>query len=248
MSFLSVDWGGYVPVLVDGLVKSIELTAIGFVGACLVGFVVAVLRMSQNRVINAAGYLYTELFKNLPIITGIFIIYFGLTGIGLVLDAFTSGWLALSLFYGAYLAEIFRGGLQGVSRGQTEAARALGLTPARVLLTVQLPQAVRLALPATATMLVDLLKGTALLVTIGGGELMTQATIITSETFQPLEVYIVIGLIYVVMSWPLARLAGYLESQLREGTAMSPTSRKLRRITRARLAQAATVTTGGKVG
>jgi len=245
VSWLTVDWAGYLPVLLDGLIKSVQLTVIGFTGACLVGSFVALLRTSRNRVLSGAGYLYTELFKNLPMITGIFIIYFGLTGIGVVLDAFTAGWLALALFYGAYLAEIFRGGLQGVSRGQTEAAHALGLSTARVLMTVQLPQAGRLALPATATMLVDLLKGTALLVTIGGGELMTQATIITSETFRPLEVYIVIGLLYVAMSWPLARLVGHFESRMRDGAALAPMSRKLRRITRERLAKAA-VSTGGE--
>ncbi|GAA3889938.1 amino acid ABC transporter permease [Leifsonia kafniensis] len=225
---MKVDWLSYAPFLAEGLVKTLELTALGFLGACLVGMLVAVLRLSPVKAIRTIGYLYTELFKNLPMITGIFIIYFGLTGIGLVLDSFTAGYLSLSLFYGAYLAEIFRGGLQGINKGQLEAAQALGLTPLRVLFSVQVPQAVRLSLPATSTMLVDLLKGTALLVTIGGGELMTQASIVSAQTFRPLEVYVVIGLIYLAMCWPLARLAGWLETHLHKGTALSPLGRKLR--------------------
>lgn len=225
-----VDWPSYWDFLLEGLLVTVKLTAAGFLGACLIGILVAVLRQNRNRVLRSIGYLYTEVFKNVPMVTGIFIIYFGLTGVGVVVGGFTAGFLALALFYGAYLAEIFRGGLQGVPHGQIEAAQALGLSSSRVLVTVQLPQAVRLALPATATMFVDLLKGTALLVTIGGGELMTQATIVSAETFRPLEVYIVIGLMYLAMCWPLARLFAQLENNLNRGTALSPTGRSIRRL------------------
>lgn len=227
---LKVDWASYGGFLLDGLLITVKLTAAGFLGACLIGILVAVLRQNRNRILRSIGYLYTELFKNIPMVTGIFIIYFGLTGVGIVVGGFTAGFLALALFYGAYLAEIFRGGLQGVPPGQIEAAQALGLSSSRVMVTVQLPQAVRLALPATATMFVDLLKGTALLVTIGGGELMTQATIVSAETFRPLEVYVVIGLMYLAICWPLARLFGQLETNLSRGTALSPTGRKIRRL------------------
>jgi polar amino acid transport system permease protein len=201
----------------------------GFAGACILGMLVALARTSRSRALRALGYLYTELLKNLPFVTGIFIIYFGLPGVGLTLDAFKAGVVCLAVFYGAYLGEIFRGGLQGVPLGQMEAGAALGLTSSRVLLLVRLPQALRLALPATATMLVDLLKGTAILVTIGGNELMTQATIITSDTFRPLEVYLVVGAMYMVMCWPLSRLSNLLERQLNKGAALSYTALAVRR-------------------
>lgn len=232
---MQVDWIAYAGFLGEGLLATVKLTLIGFLGACLIGALIAVLRLSPIRAVRVGAYLYTEIFKNIPMITGVFIIYFGLTGVGLVLDAFTAGWLSLALFYGAYLAEIFRGGLQGINRGQLEAAQALGLTPARALLSVQVPQAFRLALPATATMLVDLLKGTALLVAIGGGELMTQASIVSAQTFRPLEVYVGVGLIYLALCWPLARLASWFESHLQRGTAMSPLGRSLRSGARAEL-------------
>lgn len=233
---LNVPWAEYFDALLAALLVTVQLTATSFAGACVVGMVVAVLRQSKIKVVRNLAYLYTELFKNIPMVTGIFIIYFGLAQIGLVLGGFQAGVAALALFYGAYLAEIFRGGLQGIGYGQIEAAQALGLTPARVLFTVHVPQAIRLALPATSTMLVDLLKGTSLLVTIGGGELMTQATIISGETFRPLEVYVGVGLIYLAMCWPLARLVGVLESHLKKGTALAPTSRKLRRMAAEELA------------
>lgn len=234
-----VPWHDYLGSLWAALLVTLKLTVVSFAGACLVGMVVAILRRSKSRVLRSIAYLYTELFKNLPMVTGIFIVYFGLAQAGLVLGGFLAGFASLALFYGAYLAEIFRGGLQGIGHGQIEAAQALGFTPARVLLTVHVPQAFRLALPATSTMLVDLLKGTSLMVTIGGGELMTQASVIAGNTFRPLEVYVVVGAIYLAMCWPLARLVGVFEGHLKRGTALAPTSRKLRRLAASRLAEAA---------
>jgi polar amino acid transport system permease protein len=234
---LHVSWSEYLPELCSALLVTLKLTVTSFAGSCVIGMFAAILRQSKSRALRTLAYLYTEVFKNIPMVTGIFIIYFGLADIGVVLGGFEAGFLALAVFYGAYLAEIFRGGLQGIGRGQLEAAQALGLTPARVLLTVHVPQAIRLALPGTSTMLVDLLKGTSLLVTIGGGELMTEATVIAGKTFQPLEVYVVVGLIYLAMCWPLARLVGVLESHLQRGTALSPTSRRIRRLAAARLAE-----------
>lgn len=224
-----VPWNSYFGALGHGIGVTIQLTIYGFIGACIVGVLVALARTSAKKVVRAIGTLYTELLKNLPFVTGIFIIYFGLPVIGLTLDAFVAGVICLALFYGAYLGEIFRGGLQGVPHGQLESGAALGLTPARVFLMVRLPQALRLSLPATATMLVDLLKGTAILVTIGGSELMTQATIITSDTFRPLEVYIVVGAMYMVMCWPLSRLSNLLERKMNEGAALSYTAVAVRR-------------------
>src|SRR5262249_33816854 len=144
----------------------------------------------------ALARIYTETFKNLPLVTEIFLVYFGLATIGIVLHVFAAGAISLAIFYGAYLSEIFRGGLQGVGRGQREAAQAVGFTPLRAFGLVVLPQATRLALPGTSTMLVDLLKGTSLLTFIGGAELMNEGRTIVSNTFASLEVYIVIGAIY----------------------------------------------------
>ena len=226
---LKVPWNEYFGDLAHGIGVTLQLTVLGFVGACFVGIVVALARTSSTRVLRIMGAAYSELVKNLPFVTGIFIIYFGLPVLGLTLDAFVAGVLCLAVFYGAYLGEIFRGGLQGVPTGQLEAGAALGLTPARVFLMVRLPQALRLSLPATATMLVDLLKGTAILVTIGGSELMTEATIITSDTFRPLEVYLVVGAMYMVMCWPLSRLSSLLERKLAAGAALSYTAIAVRR-------------------
>lgn len=229
LGIFKVPWHNYTGALARGIGVTLLLTVYGFLGACVIGVLVALARTSKNRALRGIGYTYTEILKNLPFVTGIFIIYFGLPTAGITLSAFTSGVACLALFYGAYLGEIFRGGLQGVPAGQLETGAALGLTPMRVFLVVRLPQALRLALPATAMMLVDLLKGTSILVTIGGAELMSQGTIITADTFRPLEVYLVVGAFYMAMCWPLSRLSNVLERKLNQGAALSFTAVAIRK-------------------
>lgn len=232
-----VDWSSYFGALARALLVTVELTVVSFVLASLGGMVLAILRTSHVRAIRAISYTYTEIFKNLPLITLIFIVYFGLTAIGIRFGAFAAGVICLALFYSAYLSEVFRGGIQGVPPGQREAGQAVGFNSTRVFFSVSLPQVVALALPGTATMLVDLLKGTALLVTIGGGELMTEGTIITANTFRALEVYIVIGAIYLVLCWPLSRLSGYLERHLRLNRPLSVRRLRVRRLALSELSE-----------
>jgi polar amino acid transport system permease protein len=234
-----VSWGDYTPALLAALERTLAYTALGFSAAVGVGMIIAVVRLAPVAPLRAVAKLYTETFKNLPLITEIYILYFGLASLGVRLNTFQAGSLALALFYGAYLSEIFRGGLQSVPPGQREAAQVLGLTPLRAFRYVTLPQAVRVALPGTSTMMVDLLKGTSLMVAIGGGELMTQGTLIASDTFQAMEVYLVIGLIYLAMCYPLAQLALFFERRMRAGAPLS----LRRRRTRQRITQSMTAFT-----
>ncbi|CAM5216796.1 putative glutamine ABC transporter permease protein GlnM [Castellaniella defragrans] len=223
----SVPWGGYLPDLLSALLQTLKFTASGFVGSVALGLVLALMRVSPVRALRAVASIYTEIFKNLPLITEIFIIYFGLASVGITLDVFEAGTLALVLFYGAYMAEVFRGGLQGVPQGQREASAALGMQPMKVSTHIIIPQALRLSLPGLGTMMIDLLKGTSLLVTIGAAELMTEGAIITSATFRALEVYVVIGLIYFALCFPLSRAVAALERYLSTGMPLSPRRRRL---------------------
>src|ERR1700693_3322544 len=183
-----VPWLTYAPDLARAILVVLEYTSVSFIGAVFLAFVVALMRLSPSRLLRYPARVYTELIKNMPILTPIFVIYFGLASLGVALSTFEAGCISLIAFYAAYLSEIFRGALQGVHRDQREAAQALGLGGRATLLYVVLPQAARLALPPTGNMLIDMLKGTSFLVTIAGAELMTQAQIITSITFQPLAV------------------------------------------------------------
>jgi polar amino acid transport system permease protein len=147
--------------------------------------------------------------------------YFGLASVGLRLSVFTAGTLSLVIFYAAYLSEVFRSAIGGVHNGQREAAQALGLSRIATFTQVIVPQALRLALPGTNTMLVDLLKSTSLLVTISAAELMSQARLITSATFRALEVYLVVAVIYFAMCYPLSQLLLWFERRVHAGTPLS---------------------------
>ena len=226
--FQGVPWADYAPELWAALLQTISYTLVSFAAAVVIGMAMALARLARFGPVRVAAQVYTETFKNLPLITELYILYFGLTSVGVRMTSFQAGCLALALFYGAYLSEIFRSGLQGVPKAQREAAQALGLSPGRTFRHVTLPQAARIALPGTSTMMVDLVKGTSLMVAIGGGELMTEGTIIASDTFRALQVYVVIGLIYLAMCYPLSRLMLLLERRIRAGAALSPARRRVR--------------------
>jgi polar amino acid transport system permease protein len=228
-----VPWSEYLPALLDGLVETLWFTVVGFAGAVAVGLLLALARLSRTRLLRIPAAVYTEVFKNIPLLAIIFLTYFGLASVGLRFDVFQAGCLSLVIFYGAYLSETFRAAIAGIHGGQREAADALGLGPVRSLGDVVLPQALRLALPGTNTMLVDMLKSTSLLVTISAAELMSQGRLIASATFRALEVYLVIAALYFAICYPVSQCLLWLERRIRSGVPLSP--RRRRRLRAARL-------------
>ena len=232
LALFQVQWSDYTSSLWDGLVKTLEFTAAGFAGAALLGLVVALLRLSPTRLLRLPAAIYTELFKNVPLLAIIFLTYFGLASTGLKLSVFQAGTLSLIVFYASYLSEIFRGAIAGVHGGQQEAAAALGLGRWDTFAHVVFPQALRQALPGTNTMLVDLLKSTSLLVTISAAELMSEGQLIASETFRALEVYAVIAAIYFAVCYPLSQGLLWFERKVRAGVPLLPRRRRRMRTVR----------------
>ena len=226
-----VPWSEYTPSLWKGLQLTLLYTVIGFAGAAVLGLLLALLRLSKSRILRVPAALYTEIFKNIPLLAIIFITYFGLASVGIRLGAIEAGALSLILFYAAYLSETFRAAIAGVHAGQQEAAEALGLGRISTFQLVIFPQALRLALPGTNTFLVDLLKSTSLLVTISAAELMSVGRLITSATFRALEVYLVIAAIYFCLCYPLSQGLLWLERKVRAGIPLTP--RRRRRFKRA---------------
>ena len=237
LALFSVPWSDYAPALRDGLIKTLEYTVAGFVGAALLGLVLALMRLSPLRLLRLPAAVYTELFKNVPLLAIIFLTYFGLVSVGVKLSVFQAGALSLIVFYASYLSEIFRSAIAGVHGGQQEAAEALGLSRRVTFAHVVFPQALRQALPGTNTMLVDLLKSTSLLVTISAAELMSQGQLIASETFRALEVYAVIAVLYFVVCYPLSQALLWFERQVRAGVPLLPRRRRRMRLVRAMLEQ-----------
>jgi polar amino acid transport system permease protein len=231
-ALFEIHWSDYTSDLSSALLKTIEFTVVGFAGAVVLGLVLALMRLSTTRVLRIPAAIYTELFKNIPLLAIIFLIYFGLPSQGIKFNVFTAGALSLIIFYAAYLSEIFRAAIGGVHDGQQEASEALGLSRISTFTHVVFPQALRSALPGTNTMLVDLLKSTSLLVTIAAAELMSQGQLIASETFRALEVYVVISILYFALCYPLSQGLLWFERQIRGGVALLP--RRRRRLALAR--------------
>jgi polar amino acid transport system permease protein len=234
-ALFEIHWSDYSSDLFSALLKTIEFTAVGFAGAALLGLILALMRLSPARALRIPAVVYTELFKNIPLLAIIFLIYFGLPSQGIKLNVFTAGSLSLVIFYAAYLSEIFRSAIAGVHGGQQEASEALGLSRRATFAHVVFPQALRSALPGTNTMLVDLLKSTSLLVTIAAAELMSQGQLIASETFRALEVYLVISILYFALCYPLSQGLLWFERQIRGGVPLMPRRRRRLRIARALL-------------
>ncbi len=234
-ALFEIHWSDYSSDLLTALLKTIEFTIAGFAGAALLGLVLALMRLSPTRALRVPAAIYTELFKNIPLLAIIFLIYFGLPSQGIKFNVFTAGALSLIIFYAAYLSEIFRAAIGGVHGGQQEAAEALGLSRRATFAHVVFPQALRSALPGTNTMLVDLLKSTSLLVTIAAAELMSQGQLIASETFRALEVYLVISILYFALCYPLSQGLLWFERQIRGGVPLTPPRRRRLRIARALL-------------
>lgn len=217
-----VDWKHYAPSLLAGVGHTLAFTVAGFTGAAIVGLGIALLRVSHRKALRTVAAVYTELFKNIPLLAIVFLVYFGLPSLGVLLSSFVAGALSLIVFYAAYLSEIFRSAISGVHSDQSEAAQALGMSKFTIFTRVVFPQAARTALPGTNTMLVDCLKSTSLLVLISAAELMSVGQEITSVTFRALEVYLVISAIYFCMCYPLSQALLALETRVRAGVALMP--------------------------
>ena len=197
--------------LLRGLQWTLALSAIAFVTGTLTGLAIALLRSSGFRAAERAASGYIALFQGTPLLMQLFVVYYGLALIGLKLDAWVAVAIGFTLHASAYLGEIWRGSIDAVPRGQTEAANALGLDYVSRMKDVILPQAFRISLPATIGFLVQLIKGTSLASIVGFTELARAGSIISNQIFQPLLVFGIVGLLYFVICWPLSLYGTRLE-------------------------------------
>ncbi len=178
------------------------------------GLLVALARVSRFAAFRVAMVGYINLIQGTPFLIQLLVIYFGLTFVGIRLDAWTSAAIALTLYSSAFLGEIWRGCIQGVPTTQWEAAEMLGLSSLQKYLYVILPQALLVSLPATVGFLVQIVKATSLLSVIGFAEIMRIAQTINNVTFQPFLVYGLCAILYFLICLPLSRFSVYLERRL----------------------------------
>ena len=181
----------------------------------MIGLLIGMARLSRSRLLNFPLVAFIEAFRCTPLLVQIVWFYYALPILtGIQIPASVAATAVLSLYTGAFYAEIFRGGIVSIESGQWDAARALGLRRWPMMRQVILPQAVRRMVPPFMNQSITQLKNTSLVSTIAVPDLLYQGTLITADTYRPLEVYTVIALIYFAMLFPATRLVQAYESRL----------------------------------
>ena len=204
---------------VNGLGTTLLLALVSVSGGCLIGAVVAIMRLSKSKVLGGIATVYTEIIRDTPLLLQLYFFYFLLPDLlpALRLSKFTCIAIALIFNSGAYMSEIFRSGIQSIDRGQTEAARSLGLSASQTMTRIVLPQAFKNVLPAMCNEFVAITKETSLASTFYVGDLMTQYQTISGKTYLVLEPLIIIGVIYFVVTFTMSKFVALLEKKLKEG-------------------------------
>ena len=214
----TVDGGRFVAgPLLAGLLITFQITAVSMVTAFAVGLLTAVFRLSSSFTAAAVARGYLELIRNTPLLIQIFLIYFVIAPV-VGMSAFASAVIALSLFEGAYLSEIFRAGILSIHRGQWEASLSLGMNTFQTYRRVILPQAVRRVLPPMAGQAVSLIKDSALVSTIAIYDLTMQGQAIIAETFLTFEIWFTVAAIYLVITASLSFLVHMMEERMKVET------------------------------
>jgi His/Glu/Gln/Arg/opine family amino acid ABC transporter permease subunit len=206
--------GRWLPLFAIASLRTLELMVLSFLVATVAGLVIALMRISRSRLLRTIAIGYIEFFRGVPVLVILFWVYFGLADTGvefLTLSSFTAGVLGLGIHGGAFMAEVFRSGIEALHKGQREAALSLGMTPARAMRFIILPQAFRIVLPPLANYAVGLLKETSLCSVIAAPELLLRAKVEASGTFMPMHAFVVF---YYVMSFPMMRFVERLEARM----------------------------------
>ena len=190
---------------------------VGYKLAGLIGALVAILRLGKSKVLRAVATVYTEVIRDTPLLLQLYFFYFLLPDIlpALKLSKFACITIALVINSGAYMSEVFRSGIQSIDRGQTEAARSLGLSARQTMMRIILPQAFKNVLPAMCNEFVAVTKETSLASTFYVGDLMTQYQTISGKTYLVIEPLVIIGVIYFVVTFSMSKLITVLERRLK---------------------------------
>ncbi|MCW4681956.1 MULTISPECIES: amino acid ABC transporter permease [Bacillus] len=200
------------PYLMDGLQTTLYIFVVAIILGFIIGLIVALFRLSPFKILNFIALVFVNAIRGTPFIVQLFFIYFGLNTLEFIsLDRVPAGIITVAINAGAYFSEIIRAGIQSIDKGQTEAARSLGFTGGQNMRFIVLPQAFRRMLPAITNQAIISLKDTSLLSIIGIADIMQRGQVQASATFDPLNVWLIVGIIYFVIIYLLSLLASYAE-------------------------------------
>ncbi|MDI4089022.1 amino acid ABC transporter permease [Pseudomonas aeruginosa] len=210
VELLGMAW----PFLLQGAMYTVLFAAVSMVLGLILGFSVAVVRVTKVPVVSQIAAVYVSAFRGTPLLVQIFVLYYGLPSVGIEFTPVTAGILALTLNVAAYLSESMRGAILGIDKGQWEAGLSVGLTWGQTLWNIITPQALRLAVQSLSNSLISLIKDTSLISVITVTELMLATKEVIAETFQPLPLYLAAAGIYWLLSALFERVQKALENRL----------------------------------
>lgn len=204
-----------IPLLIAGAGITVEITAISVALGLVIGMFVGIARISTIKPLRWLAAVYIDFLRGTPLLVQIFLIYFALPVIlGQRVDPFLAAITACGINSGAYIAEIFRAGIQAIDEGQMEAGRSLGMTWVQTMRYIIVPQAFKNIVPPLGNEFIALLKDSSLVSVIGFEELTRRGQLIIARTYGSLEIWICVALIYLVMTLTISRLVAYLEKRL----------------------------------
>ena len=219
---LATNLPTWLPIFAVATVTVFRIVLLAMIIALSVGLLLALGRRSARRGVAWLCVVYLEGMRGIPAFAFLYFVYLGLPSLGISLSAFQAAVVALGLNAAAYMAEIYRAGIDSVHIGQRDAALAIGMTSGQAMRHVVMPQALRVIFPPTTNMLVEVIKGTALASAIGAPEIMNRAIEQTSITFTPMAVYVTAGATYLALTLPCARFGRWLERRAVRERAVAP--------------------------
>ncbi|WP_035054147.1 amino acid ABC transporter permease [Carnobacterium pleistocenium] len=204
----------YSDVLITGFLNTLYSSIIALFFSLIIGTLMAILQLSKNKLINILANSYVEFFKNIPLLIIVMFFYVVVPLYWFSITGFTAGTIGLTIYTSAFIAETVRAGIMSVPKGQTEAGLSTGLTQNETMRYIVLPQAFKIVIPPLGNQFINLVKNSSVLAIVTGLDLMYQGDLIASETFNTFDTYILIGLIYLIITLPLTYLMSYIERRL----------------------------------
>jgi len=209
---LEVFWRTY-PGFLEAALTTLQITAVALVLGTSLGLIFALMKISRSKILQTIANLYITIIRGTPLIVQIMFLYFGITSL-IVLSGFWAGAIALGIHNGAYIAEIFRGAIQGIDKGQREASSSLGMTRSQSMRRIVFPQALKRSIPPLGNQFIITLKDSSLVYIIGVSELFSIANREAAQSFQSLETYLVVGVYYLVLVMIFTYLLKLYENKL----------------------------------
>ena len=200
------------PLLLTGAAVTVQITALSVLLGIIIGLFVGIARISTYRIIHLIAAVYVDFLRGTPLLVQIFLVYFALPVVtGQRIDPFIAAIAACSINSSAYVAEIFRAGIQSIDAGQMEAGRSLGMSWMQTMRYIIVPQAARRVIPPLGNEFIALLKDSSLVSVIGFEELTRRGQLIIARTYASLEIWLCVAIIYLVMTVSISRLVAWLE-------------------------------------